>query len=192
MSRIPHYERCIGSASPSELFFDPLFVLPEYWAGRGRWQPGQAMHTFVDDYRQEFFWRRPSEGLICALSATVCTAPDYTSWTDDPAEFRSYQAWRCATVAAFWQRAGVNVLPVVQFGTGIERYVRPGSAWAVRGSLQPGWQANLVDFVQSSGCASLVVFGRAVPSIDGLLMRNVRLNSSKVSAAQKEGQGHGR
>ena len=186
MTRVPNYHRDLGSATPGEIFFDPSHPLPQFWAGRGRWKPGHAMHTFVDDYRQEFFWRRPAEGLICALASTVCTAPDYTCWTDDPAEFRAYQAWRSATIAAYWQRSGVSVLPVVQFSTGFERYVSSGSAWAVRGSLEPGWQPRLVDFVRTSGCAFLLVFGRPVPPIDGLQMRNVPLYSGKGLAAQKE------
>lgn len=69
------------------------FEVPETFAPRGRWKSG-PMHTFVDDYRQEFFWRRPSDGLFVALAARIVTAPDFTIYTDDPPEWRQYQAWR--------------------------------------------------------------------------------------------------
>lgn len=187
MARIPQYHRRIGFADLGCIYFDPDSQLPEYWAGRGRWKPGQALHTFVDDYRQEFFWRRPEEGLIVALSAGVCTAPDFTVWTDDPQEFRVYQGWRSATVSAYWQRAGVRVLPVVQFGTEIERYVMPGSAWAVRGSRDADWLDNINKFISLSQCRLLVVFGVPVdPASVGCKVHAVPLHSRREPAAQKE------
>ena len=110
------------------LFRDPSLPVPDVFAPRGRWSNG-PMHTFTDDYRQEFFWRRPQEGLLVALSAGTVTAPDFTVWTDDPAPWAQYQAWRSAVVAQLWQDNGVDVLPVVSFKSNAHQWAKRGSAW---------------------------------------------------------------
>lgn len=148
---------------------EPLFSYPVAWevpecfTGRGRWSAG-PLHTFVDDFRQEFFWRRPEEGLIVALSAGVCTAPDFTVWVDDPPEWAQYQGWRSAVVASYWSTYGVRVLPVVSFGSGVGRYVGPGSTWAVRGPSRArddaSWLWRLERVCRLDRVGRLVVFGR--------------------------------
>lgn len=149
------------------LFYPVAWDVPDRFTGRGRWSGG-PLHTFVDDFRQEFFWRRPQEGLLVALSAGVCTAPDFTVWVDDPQEWAQHQAWRSAVVGAYWATCGVRVLPVVSFGSGVQRYVGYGSTWAVRGPSRRGddgpWLARLQLFLDASGCGRLVVFGR-VPEV---------------------------
>lgn len=139
-------------------------TVPELFTGRGRWVDG-PMHTFVDDWRQEFFWRRPSEGAIVAVAAGVVTAPDYTAWTDDPYEWRVWQAWRSATVARYWSGLGVSVLPVVAFGVDQSRWVEPGSTWAVRApSSDAGrWLSELEAWAACVSPARLIVFGRELP-----------------------------
>lgn len=173
------------------VFCSPDEQLPEVFTARGRWKAG-PMHTFCDDYRQEFFWRRPSEGLIVALSAGVITAPDFTVWNDDPKEWAEYQVWRSALVASFWQSNGVTVLPVLTFAGSPERFVKSGSTWAVRGSVDPAWILNCCKAVKRCAVGRLVVFGRC-PDEDFVKCPVVRrvLVSSKYPeishAAQKEG-----
>lgn len=143
--------------------------VPEVFAGRGRWKAG-PLHTFVDDYRQEFYWRKPQEGLMVAIAAGVCTAPDFSVWNDDPAEWRRYQAWRSAMVAGFWSAWGVRVLPVVSFDSGAWEYVAPGSTWAIRspgrsaGAVR-GWYKQLSWFCRQANVGRLVVFGRELPGL---------------------------
>lgn len=187
---IPEVIRSI-SESNAKLYFPPEALIPEIFSPRGRWKEG-AMHTFCDDYRQEFFWRRPEEGLLVALSAGVVTAPDYTVYLDDPAEWRTYQAWRSAMVAAYWQSQGVQVIPVVSFGTGIARYVLPGSVWAIRGPARPnnGFDDCLSDFIRQAKPSCLIVFGKPIIEC-GVPVIERRLVSSMSSAARKEGS-HGR
>jgi len=143
-------------------FYPVSRPVPAEFQGRGRWASG-PLHTFVDDYRQEFVWRRPQEGLLMALAAGVCTAPDFTVWLDEPPEWRAFQAWRSAVVAGYWQANGVDVLPVVSFGSGCERFVRPGSTWAVRapgrGSDAARWADRLQGFVELAQVGRLIVFG---------------------------------
>lgn len=142
------------------LFADPSLPYDGPWLPRGRWRAGFAMHTFVDDYRLEGFWRRPQAGLVAAVAAGLVTAPDYTAHVDDPQPFRAYQGWRSASVGRYWQAHGVTAVPVVSFGTGVEDHVRPGSAWAVRGASDAAWRRRLAAFVERSSCARLLVFGR--------------------------------
>jgi len=136
--------------------------LPDGFQGRGRWVAG-PMHTFVDDWRQELFWRRPVEGLMIALAAGCVTAPDFTSWLDDPPEWREHQAWRAAVVAGYWSAHGVDVLPVVSFRSGAHQYVDPGSTWAVRspgrGTDAQAWSERLAEFVECARVGRLVLFG---------------------------------
>lgn len=147
------------------LFFSPSLPVPESFLPRGRWKGQGAMHTFCDDYRQEFFWRRPGEGVLVALAAGVCTAPDFTVWTNDPLQWRQYQAWRSALVASYWQSFGVAVLPVVSFRSDCHRYVLPGSAWAVRGSLDGGWLDDLLSWASLAQPGALYIFGR-MPKVE--------------------------
>lgn len=198
MARRVGFSSVIGSVHAEELFFDPKRDIPEHWLPRGRWQSGRAaaLHTFCDDYRQEFFWRRPEEGLLVALAAGTCTAPDFTVWTDDPAQWAQFQVWRSASVAAFWQRHGVDVLPVVSFGGRVEQWVQAGSAWAVRGpSGGPEeverWWEQLAQWEAFAFPGLLVVFGRMVPAgvvSCPVVHRALFSRSYEQRAAQKEGQ----
>lgn len=171
-----------------ELSYPVSWPVPEVWTGRGRWRSG-PMHTFVDDYRQEFFWRRPEEGLIVAVLARVCTAPDFTVYTNDPQPWREYQAWRSAVVGAYWWRCGgVRVLPVVSFGSGVEYYCAKGSTWAVRGPArgtdERAWLCDLAAFLGRAEAGRLVVFGRTVPGVDDVGIEVVhRLLSHQIGEA---------
>lgn len=174
--------------------------LPPSFVGRGRWKAG-PLHTFVDDYRQELFWRRPEEGLLVAIAAGVAVAPDFTSYTDDPQVWRVYQAWRSACVAAYWADHGVRVLPVVSFRSGCARWVEEGSWWAVR-SPAPGvdgeaWADDFRVWRRTAQPAGVVVFGRPLPFDPKLPTEQRALNQrlparAKDSAAQKEGTHRGR
>jgi hypothetical protein len=154
------------------VYFDPERQIPEDWLPRGRWKGGGcAMHTFCDDYRQEFFWRRPMEGAIIANAAGVVTAPDFTVYLDDPPEWAAYQCWRSLLVASFWQSFGVAVLPVVAFRGAPECFVSPGSVWAARGAGRNAdlalWRREMLDFELRARPAKIVVFGNQV-SVPGL------------------------
>lgn len=122
-------------------------------------------HTFVDDWRQEQFWRRPQEGLIKALASGYAVAPDFTVFAEDPEEWADYQVFRSAMIAQFWASHGVAVLPVVAFRGRPERYVLPWSVWAVRGPSagdEDPWLEGVMRFVADAKPSSLVVFGRQV------------------------------
>lgn len=162
-------------------------AIPHEWQGRGRWRGG-PLHTFVDDYRQEFFWRRPEEGALIARAAGIVTAPDFTAYLDDPQQWRTYQAWRSATVAKYWQSFGVAVLPVVSFRSGCAYHVERDSVWAIRAPRPENrqqWEEEVTKWAEEAEPLALVVFGRRwecflpVP----LVWRSL---ASKVTAAQKE------
>lgn len=171
-----------------KLFRDPALPVPESYTARGRWKRG-PMHTFCDDYRQEFFWRRPEEGLLVASVAGFMTAPDFTVWLDDPVEWARYQVWRSAVVAAYWALHGVDVLPVVALAGHPYRFVEAGSAWAIRGPATEdrAFIRALESWATRCSPGLLVVFGRPIQSI-GVPMVNRRLFSSTgKTAAQIEG-----
>jgi hypothetical protein len=164
--------------------------------GRGRWRPGDYLHFFVDDYRQEFCWRHPEEGKIVALAAGVVTAPDFSIFAQDPEVWRNYQAWRSALIGAYWQESGVTVIPVVSFHAPV--MVAPGSWWAIRApsyGAASSWRRLLCEWHETAQAAGVLVFGR-IPSpdhfaepLDFVQIRNLPLRPQQVEAAQKEGCG---
>lgn len=166
--------------------------------GIGRCGGVHPFHTFVDDYRQEVFWRRPEEGLLRALASGVCVAPDFTVWPDDPPEWAAYQAWRSALVAGYWLAAGVEVLPVVSFRGGCVRHVRAGSWWAIRGPAvgrDDVWRCGVREWAGSAHAGGLLVFGRQVPGLASELaipvVGRALVSSKGPCAAQSEGAGDG-
>lgn len=186
----PEFLRVVPGA-----FASASLVLPSDWLPRGRWRIGFGLHSFTDDYRQEFAWRRPVEGAMVALAAEAVTAPDFSVYDDDPDEWARYQVWRSAVVAGYWASLGVQVLPVVAFRGQPWRYVPAGSVWAVRGpgrvADRADWISRLLDFASHAKPSRVVVFGRAV-EVPGLDVQRVALVSSKWAAAQKEGKKNGR
>lgn len=186
MTRRIGYPEAFRNVDPSTLWCDPKTAIPDEWAPRGRWRIGQAMHTFTDDYRQEFFWRRPEEGALIATAAHVCTAPDYTVWVEDPDEWARHQAWRSAVVGAFWQSRGVTVIPVMSWCSALQDYIAPGSLWAVRGPRRDdngSWRERAAVFEDTLEPGAVLVFGNE-PSAGAFSCPVIRrpLNSSKVEA----------
>jgi len=181
------FPRELVGVQPEGGFYPVTEAVPAVFLGRGRWKGGGALHWFVDDYRQEFCWRRPQEGRLVASLARIVTAPDFTVWDDDPKAMREHQAWRSALVAAYWREVGVRVLPVISFDSGAERYVKPGSTWAVRGpsgASESRWKAGVSEFCDKARVARLVVFGRALPWLDTL---GIPLELRRLQPATKEG-----
>lgn len=164
------------------LWCDPAVDVPAVWHGRGRWRGG-ALHNFVDDYRQECFWRRPYEGLLVVSSADMVTGPDFTVWRNDPVEWRLYQGWRSAVVSGFWRSFGVDTVPVVAFGAGLERYSLAGGLWCVRGparGTEAQWLDDLSVFSRAVSMARLVVFGRCPETLGAL---NLPFESRRLRAS---------
>lgn len=150
--------------------FNPSLFAPDYdyeaalWRGLGKWQPGQALHHFVDDYRHEVCFRRPEDGLARALISPFVIAPDYTVYTDDPEPLAAYNVWRSAVVASFWAAHGVHVVPSVSFHPSFSTYVQPGSVVAVRAPRsadRDSWTVDLLDAVSAVSPSRILVFGRA-------------------------------
>lgn len=191
MRRCGFPEQLRGDFEP--VFYSPELPIPDYFMPRGRWFSG-PLHTFVDDYRQEFFWRRPAEGLIVALSAGVCTAPDFTVFTDDAQEWAAYQFFRSLIVAQFWQFHGVQVMPVVQFHSAKSDRYLPGSVWATRGPrsfFDYDFEDRLKRFCDLREPSAVVVFGKCPEGLSdriGCPVHARALFSARVNnAAQKEG-----
>jgi hypothetical protein len=185
--------RCVGLSSSwlnvtPGTFYPVEWPVPQVWTGRGRWRDG-PMHTFVDDWRQEAFWRRPQEGAMVAIAAGDCTAPDFTVYTNDPEPWRRFQAWRSAMVAGYWSSWGVRVMPVVSFASGCHEYVRPGSTWAIRGPARSDageWLRQVSAFVELARVGRLVVFGRYLVELEQvpcvLVNRPLNVRSSAQAA----------
>lgn len=187
MARRVGFPRELIGTQPG-VFADPGQNFPVDWSPRGRWYHG-PLHTFCDDYRQEFFWRRPDEGRIIAFSAGFVTAPDFSVYSDDPDEWARYQVWRSALIGAYWAEWPVQVLPVVAFRGDPGRFVAKGSAWAVRGpgreqKRRQAWHEGFSRFCGECEPGLVLVFGNA-PEHDYRVRLDLRnLVSSKVSCTK--------
>jgi hypothetical protein len=107
---------------------------------------------------------------------------------DDPDEWASYQCWRSLLVASFWHTFGVSVIPVVAFRGEPERFVPPGSVWAIRG---PGrgtdpelWRQELLAFEFRARPSRIVVFGNQVevPGLTASLVGRALFSNKKGEA----------
>lgn len=76
--------------------------------------PGsKGLHFFVDDYRFERVWNRPSRYLdMLSRFAFVCS-PDFSMYTDMPAAMQIWNHYRKHWLGAYWQMLGVPVVPTI-------------------------------------------------------------------------------
>jgi hypothetical protein len=154
-------------------FCSPLLVETE-WSRWGSSRPG-ALHAFVDDYRLEVSWRRPSLALRRALAAQIVTSPDFSAGWDHPAEFVHWQSYRSSMVSAYWRANGVQVLPVLLWSETVSSVrIAAQSAVAVRGpgsSLveQGRWFQGFKRMVREIDPSQVWIFGRVPPGLVGLV-----------------------
>lgn len=126
-----------GAKGFPEVFVDPEAADWDSILFR-RWGSGGAgpFHTFVDDWRQETFWRNWPESVVHAVDAGICTAPDFSIYLDDPLPLVIYQSWRSRVINRLWLDHGVIAIPVLQWGGQVAtslQGIRKGSVVAVRG-----------------------------------------------------------
>lgn len=77
-----------------------------------KYQPGDAIHFFVDDYRFEPLWSSPSRYLNRFTGKTVCS-PDFSVYTDDPRPLQQWNVYRSRWLGAYLQDNGCTVIPTV-------------------------------------------------------------------------------
>lgn len=76
-----------------------------------------AVHFFLEDYRFESVWNRPTQALnIFGPYQTVLT-PDFSLYRDWPLALQLWNTYRSRWCGAFWQSQGLCVIPTVAWGS---------------------------------------------------------------------------
>lgn len=78
----------------------------------------EAVHFFIDDYRfRDAVWYSLEKTTHALKKFDIIFAPDLSLWRNAPTEFFNVKnVFRSRFVAAYWQRLGLNVIPVASWG----------------------------------------------------------------------------
>lgn len=72
---------------------------------------GGALHFFLDDYRFERVWTRPTAVLERLESVGAALTPDFSLWRDTPLAVQLWQIYRSRWCGAWWQYNGITTIP---------------------------------------------------------------------------------
>jgi len=97
-----------------------------------------GLHFFLDDYRFERVWDRPTQFLSSVLRYGWALTPDFSLYTDYPLAAQLWNTYRNRWLGALWQRHGVRVIPTISWATALSYSfaftgVDPGGVVAVSG-----------------------------------------------------------
>lgn len=73
------------------------------------------VHFFTEDYRFEQVWTSPDRFPGYATATQWCTTPDFSLYTDHPPAVHLWNLFRSRWLGAYWQRAGLQVVPTVSW-----------------------------------------------------------------------------
>ena len=74
---------------------------------------GYACHFFLDDYRFERVWNRPSVYVPMLSQYRVVLTPDFSLYTDWPLSVNLWNIYRSRWLGRYWQEHGITVIPTV-------------------------------------------------------------------------------
>lgn len=103
---------------PDILPEDPIDV--ESWVGFNyaktcRSPEGKGVHFFLDDYQFSRVWTNVDAYIPLLRKFRVVMAPDFSTYTDFPKAIQIYNHYRKHWLAAFWQQAGIHVIPTISW-----------------------------------------------------------------------------
>jgi hypothetical protein len=118
-----HCERLFPSSSsfgipdllPQTFDLPADFRLMPYRSRKDRLRPGDICHFYLDDYRFESAWNRPTLGWrhVSAYFAT-CT-PDFSLYPNWPQAAQVWNTYRSRWLGRLWQESGARVIPTVNW-----------------------------------------------------------------------------
>jgi hypothetical protein len=74
---------------------------------------GHACHFFLDDYRFERVWNRPSVYVPMLSRFPVVLTPDFSLYIDWPFSINLWNVYRSRWLGRYWQEHGITVVPTV-------------------------------------------------------------------------------
>jgi len=72
-----------------------------------------ACHFFLDDYRFERVWNRPSVYVPMLSRFPVVLTPDFSLYIDWPFSVNLWNVYRSRWLGRYWQEHGITVVPTV-------------------------------------------------------------------------------
>ena len=75
--------------------------------------PRHACHFFLDDYRFERVWNRPSIYVPRLSQFPVVLTPDFSLYLDWPFSVNLWNVYRSRWLGRYWQEHGITVIPTV-------------------------------------------------------------------------------
>ena len=76
-------------------------------------RPRHACHFFLDDYRFERVWNRPSVYVQRLSQFPVVLTPDFSLYLDWPYSVNLWNVYRSRWLGRYWQEHGITVVPTV-------------------------------------------------------------------------------
>jgi len=76
-------------------------------------RPRHACHFFLDDYRFERVWNRPSVYVQRLSQFPVVLTPDFSLYLDWPYSVNLWNVYRSRWLGRYWQEHGITVIPTV-------------------------------------------------------------------------------
>lgn len=109
---------CAGLHEIPVILPEAVEILPDKWLGfnfckSARSLGGAAVHMFVDDYQLQRLWNAPSRYVPMLQKAALVCSPDFGLYVDAPQALNLYNHYRKHWLAAYWQRAGIKVIPTI-------------------------------------------------------------------------------
>jgi hypothetical protein len=96
---------------------DPAGLLVPFRSAATSRLRGAVLCFYVPDWRFESVWAQAvrTVSTLHAAGLAAVVAPDFSMWRDDPLAVQLWNLYRSRWVARYWQEAGINVIPNLQF-----------------------------------------------------------------------------
>lgn len=76
-----------------------------------------AIHFFLEDYRFESVWNRPTRALNVFGPYQAVLTPDFSLYRDWPLAIQLWNTYRSRWCGAYWQSEGIRVIPTIAWGS---------------------------------------------------------------------------
>jgi len=77
--------------------------------------PNSICHFFVDDFRYESIWNRPSVSISRVRKFWATLTPDFSIFPNWPVIVQQWNTYRSRWIGRYWQAHGINVIPTVNW-----------------------------------------------------------------------------
>jgi hypothetical protein len=75
--------------------------------------PNSGVHFFLDDYRFETLWTKPTRPLTRLQRVGIAMTPDFSMWANMPRVMQIWQVYRARWCGAWMVQHGIKIIPTV-------------------------------------------------------------------------------